>query len=111
MNWPFILLFSEPGQLLILLRARAEQVYERTPTDSPLRQYLVENFLHLYMDKKLEEHVAKKAMLSRMKTENGSAFVLDLFEAIRLRKGKWRDPDKGTGCNFHDHDDGEECEM
>ena len=62
------------------------------------------------MNKNLEENVAKKAMLSRMKTENGSAFVLDLFEAIRLRKGKWRDPDKGTGCSFHDHDDGEECE-
>lgn len=93
------------------IRARIEQVYKRTSgdSDSPLRRYLVENFLHIYMNRKLEDNVAKKAMLSRMKMENGPAFMLDVFEAIRLRKGKWRDPDKGTGCDFHEHGDGGAC--
>ena len=85
------------------------EVYERTVIDSPLRRYMIENYLHTYMNKFLDEETAKKGMISRMNMKHGPAFLLDLFETMRQRKGKWRDPSLGTGCEFHIHDDGRGC--
>ena len=74
-----------------------------------MRRYIVDNYLHTYLDKSLDENVARKGMLSRMSMRNGLAFLLDVFEAIRVRKLRWRDPNAEVGCDFHDHKDGEAC--
>ena len=75
-------------------RARTDQVYQRTHVESAMRRYLVENYLHHYMNIGLGDDVAKNAMLKRMKMKNGLSFSLDMFETIRKRKGKRRDPNK-----------------
>ena len=75
-----------------------------------MRRYLVENYLHAYLNNSIDEDVAKKGMLSRMNMKHGSSFLLDVFEAMRQRKGKWPNPNTGSGCVFHDHEGGEVCE-
>ena len=74
-----------------------------------MRRYLVENYLQRYMNKGLDDGIAQDAMSRRMKIQNGFAFALDMFEIMRKKKGRWRDPNGETGCDFHDHEDGDEC--
>ena len=61
------------------------------------------------MTKGLDDGIAQDAMSRRMKIRNGFAFSLDMFEIMRKKTGKWRDPNRDTGCEFHDHGDGDEC--
>ena len=62
------------------------------------------------MIKGLEDGIAQDAMSRRMKIRNGFAFALDMFEIVRKKTGRWRNPNRDTGCDFHDHEDGDECE-
>ena len=62
------------------------------------------------MNKGLDDEIALDAMSRRMKIRNGLAFALDMFEIVRKNSGRWRDPNSGTGCDFHDHEYGDECE-
>lgn len=77
-----------------------------------MRRFLVDNYLHHYMSRGLDDHAAKDAMLKRMKMKNGLLFTLDMFETIRKRRGKGKESNSkkgGSSCDFHDHEDGDVC--
>lgn len=87
-------------------------MYQRTHSQSAMRRFLVDNYLHHYMSRELDDHAAKDAMLKRMKMKHGLLFTLDMFEAIRKRRVKGKESNskkEDRNCDFHDHEDGDVC--
>ena len=84
--------------------SQIEEIYMHTPANSPLRQYVVEQFLFLNSLQSVDEPSPKFKECVRVKAED---FLLDVFKAVRGIKRNalpYADPDKKSRCTFHDHE-------
>ena len=98
-----------------------QHIYANTVSDSPLRSYIVDSFIHkgIGWDEDLDDPVDPNVALTRTSAlqkqldAGNQAFVLDCYEALfqLCAKSKIRDPDKKTGCVYHRHQKGEECRL
>ena len=88
------------------------QVYKATRRDSPLRAYVVDSFLSIssMWDADCEDVRPADLLKSQLKYGN-HAFVLECYEALMqvTPKSKLRNPFGKRGCNYHKHEDEEEC--
>ena len=93
-------------------RSLIRQVYKDTLGDSPLRAYVVDNFLSLnsLLDAECEDGRPADRLKPQLDYGNHE-FVLECYEAlIQLTpKSKLRNPHRKRGCNYHKHEDEEEC--
>lgn len=91
---------------------RCDQVYQRTSPESPMRDFMVRQFLHVYMDKKQSSEAAKKMLQSRLQMKQGRAFMVDMLGKMRHQAGRkaWSSPNDGGGCLFHVHEAGVVCQ-
>ena len=98
-----------------------QHIYTNTESDSPLRSYIVDSFIHkgIEWDEDLDDPVNPNVALTRTRAlqkqldAGNQAFVLDCYEALfqLCAKSRIRDPDKKTGCVYHRHHKGEECRL
>ena len=96
-----------------------QKIYANTGSDSPLRSYIVDSFIHkgIEWNENFPDPVDSNMALTRTRAlqyqwEGGNqAFALDCYEALfqLCAKSKIRDPDKKTGCVYHKHMEGERC--
>ena len=96
------------------------QIYESTNPQSPLRSYIVDNFLYkarsLHEDTSLPGPiVATPAQMLKPKLTTllilNRSFMVDCCETLfqLCTKSEIRDPDAQTGCQYHKHKEGEQC--
>ena len=87
-------------------------IYKVTSRDSPLRSYLVDNFLS--QSSLWDADCENGGRATKLKSQLDYAdkeFVLDCFEALMqlTSRSKLRAPDRKKGCTYHKHEDGEKC--
>lgn len=99
-----------------------EQIFESLNPQSPLRSYIRDRFAHLAVklseDRSGQDPIAPSPAVT-LKTELYSlgdsnwAFLVDFCVAYfqRLAKSDHSDPDKKTGCVYHNHKAGEGCRL
>ena len=96
-------------------------IYANTESDSPLRSYIVDSFIHkgIEWNGNLPDLINSNVALTRTRAlqkqldAGNQAFALDCYEALfqLCAKSKIRDPDKKTGCVYHKHMEGEHCRL
>ena len=59
--------------------------YQRTFFQSIMRRFVIDNYFHHYMNRKLNDHVVKNSILKRMKIKNDLFFILKMFKIISKR--------------------------
>ena len=100
-------------------RNTIQHIYANTQSDSPLRSYIVDSFIHkgIAWNEKLANPVYPSMALTRTRAlqsqldAGNQAFALDCYEALfqLCAKSRIRDPDKRTGCVYHKHEEGKRC--
>lgn len=99
------------AEKLIAGYQRCEEIYLKTKTKSPMRAFMVQQFLSVHFSKAQSRETIGKALITRLRMKNGEVFMLDMFEALRCKASKkgWPSPNEAEGCVFHRHVVGEEC--
>jgi hypothetical protein len=87
-----------------------DDIYRKSPTESPFRQLMTRIAARQIMDPGSERDVESY----RQCFENNPDFALDLVKAIRHGTGGmlFEDPtEPGNPCQYHDHEDGPNCHI
>ena len=84
--------------------SQIEGIYKHTPAKSPLRLYVVEQFLFLNSLQPAEDPSVNFEECVKVEADR---FLLDVFKAVRGTKRNslpYIDPDEKSRCTFHDHE-------
>ena len=101
-------------------RTLIKEIYENTGPHSPLRSYIVDSFIHkgiewdedALADPAISKYLlTRKTALKKQMDAGNQDFVLDCYEALfqLCPKSKIRNPDRKTGCVYHEHEGGLTC--
>lgn len=95
----------------IIASRHCGKIYGQSKQNSPLRKYMVEQFLAKWFDKKVSSDAAMKAFGGALRMDHGEQFVADMFNVMRSKfsNTKWPSPNQGR-CRFHDHEGGDDCD-
>ncbi|KAK4969253.1 hypothetical protein LTR28_001231 [Elasticomyces elasticus] len=84
-----------------------DEIYRRSPVNSPFRKLMVKIAARQIMDPDSE----KDAESYRKCFDNNPDFAVEMVNAIRIGSGGvlFDDPTDGNECDYHDHTDGATC--
>lgn len=84
-------------------------IYEKTPPSSPFRKLVSKIAARQIMDPESQNDAATYKICF----ESNADFAIDVVNAIKDGTGTklLKDPTEEVGCNFHEHDNGQVCDV